>query len=345
MQSETMFKRVSNSFIMEPSSLCIICSGRVVVSSMAGYSIFGDSISTFRGMIPKENRWFYDACDTNGCGVTDPSETWWGRVIDRQGGKLVANASFSGAMVDGWGFPAGRSMMRARQVVGADGAVPDIVIVYMGINDYGWGSPEAQAAGKSVASAANYDIEGRPLLKPVDIDGSESSFEAELIVSSDAYEGVDPAGPAPDDAVERFRTAYEEMISNIKMVAPKAEVHCMTLSPARIVGVDGRFCYSLRGIELDDYNDAIERACKAQGARCADVRAFGLDYSSIDGTHPDLVGMRQLADMYMASMGDSHALDDYEDGMESTHIYDVHQIEADRGKLVSASKWSCLTLD
>lgn len=311
---------------------------------MTGYSIFGDSISTFRGLVPEKNRWFYDDADTNGTGVTDPAETWWGRVIDRSGGKLVANASFSGAMIQGWGFPAGCSKARARQIVGKDGELPDVVLVYMGINDYGWAIPEAQASGGSVASPANYDECGRALNKPMDIDGPSAEDGAVPQISEDTYINVDPLAMAPSNAIERFQESYEQMIQNIKEVAPKAEVHCLTLSPARIIGRPGHFCYSFRGIELDEYNDAIKRACENQGAICADVRAFELDYSSIDGTHPDLVGMRQLADMYLASMGDESALDDYEPDMESVPPEGI-DIKADREALINESGWSCCVID
>lgn len=306
---------------------------------MTGYSIFGDSISTFRGTIPPENRWFYDAGDANGTGVCDPAETWWGRAIARNGGELVANASFSGAMVEGWGFPAGCSIARAKQIVGEDGTFPDVVLVYMGINDYGWGSAKAQAAGCSVASPANYDANGHPLQKPVDIDCEGSKSGAKVAGCPQDLADVDPSGMAHDDAIDNFQQAYEQLLSNIKEVAPDAEIHCLTLSPGRIVGKPGRFNYSLRGIELDAYNEAIKRACIKKGAICADVRAFGLDYSSIDGTHPDLVGMRQLADMYLASTGDEHALDDYESDMRSNH--DASHEETDREKLIEDSRWGC----
>lgn len=310
---------------------------------MTGYSVFGDSISTFRGCIPLKNRWFYDADDVNSTGVCDPAQTWWGRAISHNGGHLVSNASFSGAMIDGPGFPAGSSMMRAKQIVGEDGTLPDVVLVYMGINDYGWGSPEAQAAGGSVASPDNYDANGHPLQKPVDIDCEEVAKEAITGETLRDLKNADPSGMAPEGALDRFQKAYETMLTNIKAVAPNAEIHCLALSPGRILGRPGRFNYALRGIDLDEYNRAIKQACVNQGAICADVRAFGLDYSSIDGTHPDLVGMRQLADMYLASMGDEHALDNYESDMES--VRNASHEDADREKLIENSRWSCYLVE
>lgn len=319
-----------------------------------GYSIFGDSISTFRGIIPSINRWFYDADDVNGTGVNDPAQTWWGRVINREGGRLVSNASFSGAMVQGAGFPAGSSKARCIQVIGENGEQPDIVLVYMGINDYGWGTPETQKAGGSVSSPANYDHDHHPIDKPFDIDCEASSDLKSCATTAAADKTIDSSvvdkaidssaadrerGRADcDDFVTLFQQAYEKMLSNIRDVVPKAEIRCLTLSPARIIGKPGRFCYALRGVELDSYNDAIKRACTNIGAVCVDIRSLGLDYSSIDGTHPDLIGMRQLADMYFAALGDDHILDDYEEGMESS-IEDID--DGLREKLVNDDSWSC----
>ncbi len=66
-------------------------------------------------------------------GVESPQDTWWGRVIDHFDGRLVANSSFSGSVVEGYGFPAGNSEKRITSLLGAQGECPDVVLVYMGI--------------------------------------------------------------------------------------------------------------------------------------------------------------------------------------------------------------------
>lgn len=48
-------------------------------------------------------------------------------------------SSFSGSVVEGFGFPAGDSPERIAALRGASGELPDTVLIYMGINDYGWG--------------------------------------------------------------------------------------------------------------------------------------------------------------------------------------------------------------
>ena len=93
------------------------------------------------------------------------------------------------------------------------------------------------------------------------------------------------------------------MLRNIRTAAPKAAVYCITLLPGRTHGVDHpEFCYRLRGRHLDEYNAAIRDAAAAEGCRVADVRAFGRDYDSLEGTHPTNLGMRQFASMVVRAM-------------------------------------------
>lgn len=238
-------------------------------------SVFGDSISTFEGVTVAGNRTYYDAADTNGTGVTRPEDTWWGQVIEREGGTLLANAAFSGGMVAGAGFPAARAPERARQILGTAGETPDEVLVFIGINDYGWGSARAQARGGSEAAP------GGPVAQ-------EAGFEP----------GLAPAG-----ALQEFALAYDEMLENLRAAAPEAIVRCLTLLPGRVAGsAQPTFCPQLRGISVDDYNRAIKGAAVANGCQVADVAAFGLDYEASDGTHPTAHGMRQLAELAWAAI-------------------------------------------
>ncbi len=280
------------------------------------HSVFGDSISTFEGIVPEGNIWFYDEADTNGTGVVDAKDTWWMRAIEREGGKLLANASFSGSMVQGAGFPAGQSPERARQILGTDGSSPDVVWVFIGANDYGWGSPEAQVVGGSQAAPA--------------------------CACAEDFPDVDPAGPAPADAIERFEAAYAQMLENIRAVAPDAEVRCLTLPPGRALGCDASaYCWSLRGVPLGAYNDAIRRAAARAGARIVDIGGLGYDYDAIDGTHPNKEGMRQLAQLVAAAQGDASALQGYPARLASTCACEHPGALCPRAD-ITASRWSCV---
>lgn len=292
------------------------------------YSVLGDSISTFEGEVPAANRCYYDAADTNGTGVTSKDGTWWMRVIAEEGGEFLSNASFSGSMVQGEGFPAGRTLSRSRQLLGADGRQPDVVLVFIGINDYGWGSPEAQVVG-----------------------GSEA---APKCVDASACPDVDPSGPAPADAVQRFERAYSEMLGNVRKAAPNAEIWCVTLLPGRMDGhSESTFCYRLRGIDLDDYNEAIRNAAERAGALVADVAELGFDYDAADGTHPTKEGMVQLAALVRASMCKARddeeccadALAGYPERLRSARFCDKPSCVGCPHASITDSRWSCVCAD
>lgn len=93
-------------------------------------SILGDSISTFEGYIPSGNRAYY-----NEAGGADVNMTWWKRTMNRCGLSLNVNNSYSGSRVsntrdDGqdWGIEMAKHL--------DNGTAPDVILIYMGINDY-----------------------------------------------------------------------------------------------------------------------------------------------------------------------------------------------------------------
>ena len=254
-------------------------------------SVLGDSISTFEGCIAPGNRVYYQSPQTERTGVLSPDQTWWMQVIGALGGRLCANGSFSGSMVQGKAFPAGEAAGRAEQLRGEDGEEPDVVLFFIGINDYGWGTPEAQEAGRSEASpavvaarAAGWSEAAGPLP------------DADLVP-----EGV--PGAAPADAAERFGAAYRAMLERVQAVAPGAQLWCITVPPGReTANAQSAFTYALRGVPFDDYNQAIRDAAATAGARVADVAALGFDYDAVDGTHPTALGMQQFAAMVLRAM-------------------------------------------
>lgn len=243
---------------------------------MRTFSILGDSISTFSGFVPRENLVFYEGEKLESTGVLAVEDTWWMKVIERLGGRLLANASFSGSMVEGDGFPAACSARRIGQVAGPAGESPDEILVFIGINDYGWGGFAAQASGRSAAAPADLDYSAYP---------------------------ERTAGRAPADAAEKFGAAYRTMLAALRAAHPDACIRCVTLLPGRARDL-GRpsFCYRLRGIDVEEYNDQIRDAARASSCRVADIAALGFDYDAVDGTHPSALGMEQLASMVMAAM-------------------------------------------
>ena len=111
----------------------------VPVTSFAGktVSILGDSISTYQGWIPEGYACFYPDPDND---IKDVSQTWWMQVIQNTGMRLLVNGSWSASTVCGdsraENSGAGCSSNRIVDLMGNTGTVPDVILVYMGINDF-----------------------------------------------------------------------------------------------------------------------------------------------------------------------------------------------------------------
>ncbi|OUO85907.1 GDSL family lipase [Gordonibacter sp. An230] len=243
---------------------------------MRRVSILGDSVSTFEGCVPEGFRVYYEGERRHATGVELPSDTWWAQVISGMGGVPWSVGAYSGSLVEGAGFPAGESVERVAALA-RDGVAPDVVLVFMGINDYGWGGAAAQAAGRGNAVPSCLDLAN-----------------------------VEPQAPGLADAsaAKLFEAAYERMLMRILGAYPQAAVRCCTLCPGRVVGCDrSTFAYNLRGVPIDRYNDAIRAAAARAGCSVVDIAALGFDYEAVDGTHPTARGMRQLAMLMLRAMG------------------------------------------
>ena len=108
------------------------------------FSILGDSISTLDGYSQPKNAVFYDMLSKVYSGVYGFSDTWWGQVIERLGGKLLVNHSWSGSTVcrhPGYEIPSYGCSDERTSALDKDGVFPDVILVFMGINDWGMGFP------------------------------------------------------------------------------------------------------------------------------------------------------------------------------------------------------------
>lgn len=246
------------------------------------FSVFGDSISSFEGILPEGWRVFYEGEQRKLTGVDAPADTWWGQVIEHFGGTLLANASWSGCVVEGTAFPVGASSKRICALE-ADGKVPDDILVHIGINDYGWGSGDAQIAAAT------------------------PSAPPELAAACPYHGRV--AGMAPDGAVDNFAKSYEHMLAQMRQRWPHARIWASSLVPGRVASNPrSTFPRYFRGICVDEYNAAIRTAAeKTPGALFVDMAACGFDYEAIDGTHPTAVGMKQMAAMFIRGMQAANA--------------------------------------
>lgn len=91
-------------------------------------SILGDSISTFSGYVPSGNATYYP----NGT-VQAVTDTWWKKLIDALEMTLNVNNSWSGSRVTTTASEASAGCMTRCQDLGTS---PDVIIVWMGINDF-----------------------------------------------------------------------------------------------------------------------------------------------------------------------------------------------------------------
>ncbi len=241
------------------------------------FSILGDSISTFDGWNPPDFDVFYSDERLAKTGVTRVEQTWWQLLVEHFGDTLLKNGSFSGSLVEGGFFPAGDSETRANAILGDSGETPDVIICFIGINDYGWGGAKMNA------------------------DGHGSATPAELAAVAPTEKVI--AELAQPDQAQRFEQSYASMLARLRARCPKAEIWCVTLVPGRIAGnAKPQFAYDFRGIPFAAFNDAIRRAARRAGAHVADAFACGMDYEAIEGTHPTARGMRQLAGMFVWAM-------------------------------------------
>ena len=101
-------------------------------------SILGDSISTFEGFNPPGYAVYYDKELQALNGLSSVCDTWWAKVIRALQAHLCMNNSYSGSLVTGDQFPAGCSDERIDHLC-SSGCDPDIILVYLGFNDFGYG--------------------------------------------------------------------------------------------------------------------------------------------------------------------------------------------------------------
>lgn len=93
-------------------------------------SLLGDSISTFTGYVPAGNSVWYTGSNN---GVSSVSDTWWMKLIKALEMSLLVNNSWSGSRVTTTNGTASSGCHSRCEALGTS---PDVIIVYMGINDF-----------------------------------------------------------------------------------------------------------------------------------------------------------------------------------------------------------------
>lgn len=109
------------------------------------FSFLGDSISTLEGFNPDVSNIFYTNEKAFEAGIRSPRDTWWWQVAAHFDALPLVNNSWSGSRVtklphQDMLFPSGCSDKRTSELH-RGGILPDVIIIYLGTNDWYNGAP------------------------------------------------------------------------------------------------------------------------------------------------------------------------------------------------------------
>lgn len=235
------------------------------------FSILGDSISTLEGFNPKGYNVFYKDENCDKSNIHTMKDTWWGKVIDFFGGKLLVNNSWSGSRVTKLSdsnqlFPSACSDERTAGLhIG--NVTPDVIMIYLGTNDWCFGTDRKNKGNQK-------------------------------------------------NELECFDIAYDRMLAGIKSNYPNAEIWCFLLS-STFMSDNPSFVFPKIYNEnnITDYNRIISDTAEKQKCKLINLWFDEIPYDSVDGTHPNLNGMRTLATKII------RCIDGYERTEENTRPF------------------------
>lgn len=108
-------------------------------------SILGDSISTYDGYVPTGEGYatWYPKTSVDPDAVDDVNKTWWMQFINQCGMVLHSNASVSGSCCSTGARQDRVSACKQERIdlLAKSGKAPDVIVVYMGTNDFVNGVP------------------------------------------------------------------------------------------------------------------------------------------------------------------------------------------------------------
>lgn len=237
-------------------------------------SILGDSISTFGGNFTKDssgnkyadgvwnwlgNRVRYPQNDLN---VTDVSQMYWKRIIDRHGMRLGVNESWAGSRV-AWNGTTSRDVGLEKHIASearishlGENGNPDIIMVFGGSNDIIHRNEDGTPIG-------TFDTSNPQDLTPEQIQ---------------------------DLPVNTFANAYRTMLIRLQHTYKKSKF--LVILPYFMPG-------QWEPTLLDSYNEVIKEACDYFGIKYVDARSCGMtmynaDNYLNDGLHLNDEGMKLL---------------------------------------------------
>lgn len=160
--------------------------------------VYGDSITTFEGFIPDGALFYYPVYSST---VKSVKQTWWKLVEEKTGLALTRNISYSGSTVcSGYGNDYGANPVRITKLGHGNGEGPDILVIYLGINDVVNGVTETK-----------FEEQYRKMLDTIKLNYPKT----QIVVCNLAYEtytdGSNPSGYNRPGLREAFNVIIESL--------------------------------------------------------------------------------------------------------------------------------------
>ena len=220
--------------------------------------IIGDSISTYEGWVPDGYAVYYE----NGGPLPSVENTYW-KIATNELGMVVRNCSWSGSFVSGDSTSTsnaniGTSTKRINDL-SADGTYPDIVLVYMGTNDFLFGKDKGE-----FNMSSDY------------VDGNISTF-------MNAYALL----------LTKIRKAYP----NCKILCGTMPLQFAS-SPDLYIN-NNWTSVRTKGESIPEWNDAIKEIANAFGCGVVDFASCAINLHSDtlqDRCHPNIKGHKLMAE-------------------------------------------------
>ena len=239
-------------------------------------SFLGDSITTWQGwsnVAPGSTSadvWY----PKSNYGMTDVNQSYWKKLIDRTGAKLLVNNSWSGSRVSYGGH---------------SGAVVDT-----GTNDR---CAQLNKTVDGVARTPDYIV----------INIGTNDFDNNVSIGT--WNGRGERFPDNPDTLRptTFREAYSVMLHRLRKNYPLAKIYCCTI-PCGNVKSDGLNEINSEGVSLSEYNDAIREVATAYGVRIVELATSGLDYYTLSNfycdsnLHPNEAGMERFYELIRGAL-------------------------------------------
>lgn len=263
-------------------------------------SIMGDSISTYTGISNSvkynstigSNAVWYPGNNSN---FMDESYTYWGRLINDLGMELCVNNAWSGSRVYGKSDADFKDniLLRATQLDNSNGTNnneaddinPDVIVIYMGINDLHGDSPRDINLYKALSAAG------------ADTKAVMEEWMTKTIATADATTSI-----IAGKTYKNWESAYALAIRAMKEKYPNAEILCMTL-------VRSNHAKDVPTAPFDHYNTCIKAIANYFGATIVDqeagymlqenCHAYGSDLTAL---HPNQEGHRLMERIILESM-------------------------------------------